>query len=63
MSKREKVLLLLGCAVGVTPLVTGLCRELGCQGLVLAVVILGIHAGAIWGLFSGPHPTSGSERE
>ncbi|TSC76236.1 MAG: hypothetical protein G01um101431_857 [Parcubacteria group bacterium Gr01-1014_31] len=63
MSKREKVLLLLGCAIGVTPFVAGLCRELGCQGLLLALVILGIHAGAIAGLFYGPHPTSGSERE
>lgn len=63
MSKREKVLLLLGCGVGVTPFVAGLCRELGCQGLLLALLILGIHAGAIWGLFSGPHPTPRSERE
>lgn len=57
MSKREKFFITVGFGIGLTPMVSGLCRELGWEGLILALVIIGGVGGSVAALFTGPYPT------
>ena len=59
MSKREIALCITGFGVGLAPMVTGLCRELGWEGLVLALMIIVVIGGSVFALFAGPHQVGG----